>query len=114
MTKSLTLRLGARIRSARQAAKLSQEALANRVERTSESISNIERGGQLPGIETLIALSQVLEVPLSELLQHVDDGRDISKDRALAEARLADLGRSLSDDMLAIAIAQTEVLKRLG
>lgn len=113
MTKALRRKLGARIRSARQSAGLSQEALANQIERTSESISNIERGGQLPAIDTLIALSGALKLPLSELLQHVDDDRDVSKERALAEARLADLVRALSDEAVSIALLQVEVLKQL-
>jgi DNA-binding XRE family transcriptional regulator len=37
----------------RRRAKLSQEALAEKIGRASESISNIERGVQLPNIETL-------------------------------------------------------------
>lgn len=113
MTQTLKRRLGIRIRTARQAAELSQEALAARIKRTPESVSNIERGAQLPAIDTLIALSAVLQLPLSDLLKNVDDARPMSGERARNEARLEELIRALSDEAVAIAAQQVEALKGL-
>ena len=48
MSNSLKRFIGARVQAARKRARLSQEALAGSVGRTPESISNIERGKQLP------------------------------------------------------------------
>jgi len=61
--------LGQKIRVARQRAGLTQEDLAARISRTPESISNIERGQQEPGIKTVQSLANVLGLPLSELFE---------------------------------------------
>ena len=111
MTDSLKRKIGTWIRNARQRAALSQEALASRVKRTPESISNIERGQQLPSIDTLIALAAVLELPLTDVFDSFSDDRKVSPERARNEAEITDLVRTLSDNAVAIAARQMEALK---
>jgi transcriptional regulator with XRE-family HTH domain len=47
-----------RLQAARRQRGLTQEELAFKINKTAESISNIERGIQLPSIETLARLSR--------------------------------------------------------
>ena len=67
-------RLATSLRSARDRANLSQDDVAYRAELTRYTYQKYEKGESRPGtpinptIRTLLALSQVLEVPLDRLL----------------------------------------------
>jgi transcriptional regulator with XRE-family HTH domain len=63
--------LGARIRTAREGARLTQEALASAVGLSRGSIANIERGGQAPPTYRLALIAQALGVDLPALLPGV-------------------------------------------
>ena len=80
-------RLGLTVQAARRRAGLTQEALAALIARTPESVSNIERGRQLPTIETLVDLVRVLEVPPPDFLDGLDGGSGLSRER-VGHARL--------------------------
>ncbi len=60
---------GLKIKKLRKAKGLSQDELAERIDKTVDTISSIERGLSSPRIETAIELSGVLGVPLYELFQ---------------------------------------------
>lgn len=60
--------VGKRVRDARKSKNFTQEQLAEAVDKTVETISNIERGVKLPGLSTLEDIRVVLEVKLSELI----------------------------------------------
>src|SRR6266540_5084763 len=64
--------LGARIRTAREEARLTQEALANAVGLSRGSIANIERGDQAPPTYRLALIAQALKVDLPALLPGAD------------------------------------------
>ncbi|WP_312161148.1 helix-turn-helix transcriptional regulator [Phenylobacterium sp.] len=103
--------LGSKVRAARKRAGITQEELATKIGKTPESISNIERGRQLPMVDTLAVLADVLAVPLSELFDDV--GAPTQSPRRLRlEAHLREMVRGLDDDTLATAIEQMEVLAR--
>lgn len=111
MVESLKQALGAKVQAARKRAGLTQEELASKIGKTPESISNIERGRQLPMIDTLAVLADVLGVPLPELFG--DAGAPIQSARRLKlEARLRELLREMDDEILAIAIDQMAILAR--
>ncbi|MGX7704625.1 helix-turn-helix domain-containing protein [Methylobacterium sp. Gmos1] len=111
MTVDLKKSVGLKVRIARQRQKLTQEELGAQIGRTPESISNIERGLQLPSIETLVELGQALGIPASELLEGVGaSGIQHSPKRLELELRLRDITRTLSDRALAVAVAQVDVL----
>ncbi|MGO4386763.1 helix-turn-helix domain-containing protein [Microvirga sp. 2YAF29] len=103
--------LGLRVQAARRRAKLTQEALAEKIGRTPESISNIERGLQLPTIETLADLARVLSVPLPELFESLTE-RNVAPERLRIELQLRESARGLSDMDLKIALELVEVLAR--
>lgn len=102
-----------RIKAARLRAGLSQEALATRVRRTPESISNIERGQQLPALDTLLDLIQVLDLPLTELLDAGNDTRKVSRKRLMAEGQIMEMVKDLSDNAIDVAIAQLAALRSI-
>ena len=91
-----------------------QETLADGVGRTPESISNIERGKQLPNIETLSELARVLKVPLTEFFEGLEARHTVSRERALLEAELLETARQLAPRLIKVALEQVKVLKKLG
>lgn len=106
--------LGLRIRSIRLAQGMTQEGLSDRMKADDanfsvESISAIERGRSLPGLDTLYRIATALEVPLAELLE-LDDSAPTDPERAEQEARLRYLARILPYDRLKMAVSQVEVL----
>jgi transcriptional regulator with XRE-family HTH domain len=100
---------GQKLRLARQRAGMTQEDLAARISRTPESISNIERGLQEPGIKTVQSLAMALGLPLSELLVSPQE-EQLTPKRMQMEFQLRDLARGLTDRDLAIALGHVQVL----
>lgn len=99
--------LGLRIRTFRLARKMTQEQVAEAIERTPEAVSNIERGQSLPSLDTLERLALSLEVPLAEFFEK---DRGASRQRIELEARLRVLARTMSDEDLEVSVGQAEVL----
>lgn len=89
----------------------SQEELAARISKTPESISNIERAKQLPALDTLLDLARVLDLPTVEVIEASKNARNVSRERADNEARLATVVQGLSDTAVSIALQQIEALK---
>ncbi len=114
MIRDLKRRIGARIRAARARSEFTQEQLAERIDRTVEAVSNIERGISLPSVETLERLGRELDVPLKEFFEDWDDRRKLSPRRIELEARLRELTRKLSDGDLEIALGQIALLTKRG
>ena len=88
--KSLSLRVGRRIRALREEAKLNPEKLAHYADLSKGHVSKIERGLVQPNIVTLAVIARVLEVDLLDLVTFPDeDGRQelVERTRALAPAR---------------------------
>jgi len=75
-----------------------------------ESVSNIERGRQLPTIETLVDLGRELAVPLPDFLDGVAGSPGLSRERVQQEARLREVARGLSDRDLRLALTLAEVM----
>ncbi|QCI69142.1 helix-turn-helix transcriptional regulator [Phreatobacter stygius] len=108
MPDDLKSTIGARVQAMRSVAGMTQEGLAAKIDRTPESVSNIERGKQLPGLDTLSDLATALNVPLVTLLADLVAPRSISAERASMEARLDQICRQLTDADLRIALRQIE------
>ena len=110
MADELRRRLGLTVQAARRRTALTQERLAELIGRTPESVSNIERGLQLPTIETLVDLGRALHVPVVDFLHDVDATPDIARERLQMEAQLRELARGLTDRDLRLAIALTRAM----
>ena len=109
MSSALKIAVGSQVRAARKRAGLTQEALAAAVGRTSESISNIERGMQLPSIETLADLGRILSIPIADFFDSVEQPPRSTRRHHL-DAAWRELGRSMTEQELRIAIAQARIL----
>lgn len=72
MARQLNKIVGLRIKRAREGAGLTQEALAERVDRTKEAISNIERGINLPSLDTLQRICEIVEMPIANIVEQSD------------------------------------------
>ena len=58
--------IGKKIKQLRMKAKLSQAELSEKIGMTEKNLSNIERGLQIPALNSFLRLLDVLNVPLSE------------------------------------------------
>jgi len=59
---------GANLRSARERAGLTQEALGHRADFHPTEVNRIERGRRNPGLITIVKLAKALDVPAGDLL----------------------------------------------
>ena len=107
----LKKQIAARIRTIRRARDMSQHDLAAKIGRSVDAISNIERGKNLPSLETLVSLAEGLELTFVDLVGNWPAKAKVSGRRVALEAELNEIGRQLSDQQLAIAVKQLYALK---
>lgn len=100
--KLLNIEIGKRIQLARERAGLTQEELSEKINRSSQFISTIERGIAGASLETIINLCEVLNVSSEWLLR----GRDASPNTNRIALKFA----SLSDTQLSIIDKVTDNL----
>jgi len=105
--------IGLRVREARKAAGLTQVALAERLGRTVESISNLERGKSLPSLEGLAAIADALGWRLPDLLSGIE-AEAPDRERLELESRAMAAIRALDKTRLRIAVKQVEALREDG
>jgi len=110
MSSSMKRTVGLRIREARKAAGLTQDALAERLDRTVESISNLERGKSLPSLEGLAAIARELGLRLSDLVADIEAG-SADREQLELESRAMAAIRALDKPRLRIAVKQLEALR---
>ncbi|MBI2239497.1 MAG: helix-turn-helix transcriptional regulator [Magnetospirillum gryphiswaldense] len=103
--------IGARIQAARAARGLSQDDLAERVGRSRDAISRAERGANMPSVDTLIAIAEVMDVALVDIISPPTE--NLSQTRVALEVRLAIAARALDDGALAALVEHAEALARL-
>jgi transcriptional regulator with XRE-family HTH domain len=84
MAITLKQAVGQNVRTARLVCGLTQEELAERINRSTETVSNIERGKNPPSLETLRDMATALNVSLDGLV--TGTGRPISVARLRNEA----------------------------
>lgn len=110
METELKNHIAAVIRAARKANNLTQEELAALIERTPESLSNLERGQAVPSIETLVSLCQVLKIEASTILdfQLPDSNRTAAEHRMMQEVQ--QIVSRLDKASLALAKVQLEAI----
>ena len=91
-----TQEFGHMLRRLREQRNLTQEDLAELIDRSVQAISKMERGHSLPNLETLIRISEKLNVPLHELIKVFDPTKPVDPARAPLEASIIDSSRRLS------------------
>jgi transcriptional regulator with XRE-family HTH domain len=104
--------VGLRVKAARQRLGLTQEQLAESVDKTVETISNIERGHSLTSIETLQLISGKLDLPLAELFEGLERARPNHRRRVELEQQVGALLESLPDQDTKLAFDLIAVLAR--
>jgi transcriptional regulator with XRE-family HTH domain len=102
-------KLGQRIKKLRKAQKLSQEALAELVNKSVDTISNIERGIFPPRIETALEIATALGIPLHELFQ-INDVPATDKEKAALLDEIYDMLKAQPNELLEFTLAQTKEL----
>lgn len=104
--------LGQRIKNLRKEKKLSQEDLAERIEKSVDTVSNIERGKFFPRLDTAIEIANAFDIELFEIFQTRNlPLNNPEKLRLLNEIFL--LLNDQPEDLLRFTLNQTEELVRL-
>ncbi|MDG2286370.1 MAG: helix-turn-helix transcriptional regulator [Alphaproteobacteria bacterium] len=99
--------VGQRVREYRQRAGLTQRELADRLGRQEVTISSIERGRNFPSEDTLVGLSEVLELPLHAFFEVTDlKSRDTKREEAVG--KVLAIVRTLPERDLELALRQLE------
>lgn len=112
MSMDLKQHVGMKVKAARLKRGLTQERLAELIEKTAESISNIERGHVLPPLDTLQSLAQRLDMPMGYFFEDMDErARPTTRNRMEMEHRLRSLAEELADGDLRLAVAVVEAIK---
>jgi transcriptional regulator with XRE-family HTH domain len=92
--------IGLRIRAHRLERRLTQEQLAEAIDRSVETISNLERGVSLPNDATLDRLAQALDVSADDLF---NERRTGNSKRPIEFFRATEVLRALDDRKLKLA-----------
>ena len=100
---------GLRVQSFRKRQGLTQEELAERIGRSTDTVSNIERGLNSTRIETAFRIAEVLQIPFIDLFD-VGQIQTADRDRRALIGKLLNLIGGEEADILEGIIAQTEIL----
>jgi len=103
MAVNIKKHIGARLREARESAGLTQEALAEKADKTVATISNLERGTVLTSITTLEQVGVCLGVPLAYFFDEIERSKKLSIARVRGEGRIRAVLGHLSDDQIEFA-----------
>ena len=95
--------IGQRLKLARKRAGLTQADLAELMQKSVETLSNLERGNALTSLETLSQLALSLNVPLDFFIGGYTEADGASR-RETALARIQLEARELTDDELELAL----------
>ncbi|MBQ2644196.1 helix-turn-helix transcriptional regulator [bacterium] len=81
--------LGKKIKQLRINAKLSQAELSERIGMTEKNLSNIERGLQIPALNSFLKILDILNVSLSEFGISTEKTKNETRDELIKEIYLA-------------------------
>lgn len=107
-----TQEFGLLLRTLREQKNLTQEDLAELIDRSVQAISKMERGLTFPKLETLIRLSEKLNVPLQDLTKVFDPGILIDTERLPLEASITESLKHLSLRDLRIMVRLVEAFPK--
>lgn len=103
-------RVALRIKTIRKRRGMTQEQLAEQIERTADAVSQLERGRSLPSFETLERLAVALDVPIRDFFDTDGDDGQTNPRRGKLMTTLLYLARNLSDKELQTAVQLIEVI----
>lgn len=106
--------IGKRVKSARLKKGLTQEQLAAMLEKSVETVSNLERGTYMTSMDTLFVVSGILEEPMTYFFEGANDDRDTSAARLSQELELRRMAEDLSDKQLDLAVRLIKALPDEG
>jgi transcriptional regulator with XRE-family HTH domain len=89
--------IGQLIRVRRKAAKMTQQDLADAIQRTNRSISDWERGASLPGRVSIQRLARAFQMETDDLLSHLSDAELAKIDTIIEETPPSALDIILED-----------------
>lgn len=112
MNVELKNHIAAVIRAARKARNMTQEEVAERIGRTPESLSNLERGQAAPSIETVISLCDVLDIKIENLLSVRKNEKSRTPEGIRVSQEIHQLIDRLDDTALSLAKEQIESVLR--
>lgn len=104
--------LGFRIKTLRKDKKLSQATLAEKIDKSVDTVSNLERGLYSPRLDTALEIATQLDVNLYELFQ-VQDIPTEDRNRAKIIAEIVKVLRDQPEDILKFSLNQTKDLVQL-
>lgn len=113
MATSLGTQIGARVRAIRRKQRITQERLAELVDVTTETVSNVERGVSVPSLRTLNMIAKRLDVPLAALLDIDASAPQATRRRLDAKEKLREIVASLTDETLEALVGHAELVARL-
>ena len=96
--------VGLKIRAARRRVGLTQRQLAEAVGKSVETISNIECGHCLAGVDTLELICGTLHMPLAGLFEGFEKARPHRRRRVELEQQVGALLQSLPDQDVTLAL----------
>lgn len=105
-----TYNFGRILKQVRRLRGLTQEELAQKAGRSVDAVSQWERSVNWPGFDTMVRLSDALEVPVRAFFDQVEGTGSEERLQKESEARL--LLSGLSDGDLAVAVEQLRALSR--
>lgn len=104
--------LGRRIKSLRKEKNLSQDRLSEKIDKSVDTISNIERGKFAPRLDTALEIARALDVELFELFKVRDlPLSDMQRTKLLDE--IFDLLQDQPEEILRFTLSQTQQLVTL-
>lgn len=89
--------IGARIRAYRKQRGMTQAALAKSVGISTSFIGHIERGTRIASLETLVGLSEILDVSIDTLVTGADSNRSENPNASYKMRVLNDVMRVLNE-----------------
>ena len=101
-------KLGIRVRTLRNLRGYTQDRLSEKIDRAVSAVSAIERGETRPKFETLVRLSEALEVPLAELFNF--EGAEKEPARVIYLTTLSVIAKSLPTEDLIVAAELVKML----
>ncbi len=100
------IRIAERVKKLRKEKKISQEELASMIDKSTETVSHIERAIFLPRLETAQEIADALDVPLYELFIYDVPETDKAKIKLMNE--IIDLLKNQPIDLLKMTLEQVK------